>query len=133
MKAAVIVALILCGCGDLSPTRIRQRRTMAKLRTIGFAVEAYGSDFKHYPDDDTFAHGLTPTYVRAFDYKDEWGNAIKYEAWDDGFAVASAADDGKFASGSLRLLQPKRTEDADEDIVYRIDRFVQYPKDVEYQ
>ncbi len=43
--------------------RARQKRTMADLRTVGIALEAYGIDNNHYPVSEGWAEAATPTDV----------------------------------------------------------------------
>src|SRR6185295_6742843 len=62
--------------------RGKQKRTLADIRTIGTAIEAYAVDTNVYPlsgDLPALAAVLEPVYIRTLPRKDGWGNPLIYE------------------------------------------------------
>src|SRR5712691_1890315 len=89
--------------------RSKQKRTMADLRTIATAAEAYGTEHNAYPDAkdlNALNREIVPTYVRAPIVVDGWGHPIRYESWSsdgkriDSYAIGSGAKDGAFSHES---------------------------------
>jgi type II secretory pathway pseudopilin PulG len=124
--------------------RSKQKRTMADIRTVATAVEAYAVDHKHYPDaiDVSGLNGeLVPTYIRVVPTVDGWGHSLHYDAWSsqgsgtDSYAIGSGAKDGVFLHQSLRdyLASPQGTTNFNDDIVYSNGSFVQYPQGTQVQ
>jgi len=118
--------------------RGRQKRSMADLRTIGTAVEAYAVDMAFYP---TFAEGaitasativgnLEPTYVKTVPREDGWRTNFYASSQSRFYTLASAARD-KILSGALTSYSAGITSDMDCDIVYSNGSFVQYPEGVQ--
>jgi type II secretion system protein G len=117
--------------------RGRQKRSMADLRTIGTAVEAYAVDMAFYP---TFAEGaiagssfegfLEPTYVKTVPREDGWRTSFYASSQSRFYTLASAARD-KVLSGALTSYSAGITSDMDCDIVYSNGSFVQYPEGVQ--
>jgi type II secretion system protein G len=118
--------------------RGRQKRSMADLRTIGTAVEAYAVDMAFYP---TFAEGavtpsctlvgnLEPTYVKTVPREDGWRTNFYASSQSRFYTLASAARD-KILSGALTSYTAGITSDMDCDIVYSNGSFVQYPEGVQ--
>lgn len=119
--------------------RSRQKRTMADIRMIATAVEAYAVDNDQYPPGTTAADlrpVLTPTYIAEIPSVDGWGTAFKYECWPAGacssYAVASAGGDKIFEHGSLQeYTAGTKTTNFDNDLVFSNGDFVQYPEGVQ--
>src|SRR5215212_4769412 len=106
--------------------RSKQKRTMADVRSLATAVEAYATDHNHYPNA-TSVEGLgpmlTPTYIRVLPVKDGWGTDLRYEAWSranelDSYAIASAGKDMHFEQETLQEYAQGATDKFDCDIVY---------------
>lgn len=116
--------------------RSRQKRSMADMRTIAAAVEAYATDKNAYPPATTaseLSSALVPTYMAKVPALDGWGMPIKYECWPEGacvnYAIGSAGGDKVFELQSLHEYAPDtKTTDFDEDIVFSNGKFVQYPE-----
>lgn len=124
--------------------RSKQKRTMADIRSVATAVEAYATDHKQYPnaiDVSGLSGELTPTYIRMLPAVDGWGHPLHYDAWVsqgtvlDSYAIGSGAKDGVFLHQSLRdyLAHPGRTQNFNDDIVYSNGSFVQYPEGIQVQ
>jgi type II secretory pathway pseudopilin PulG len=124
--------------------RSKQKRTMADIRVVATAVEAYATDHKQYPnaiDVGGLSAELSPTYLRIVPSVDGWGHALHYDAWasqgsvTDSYAIGSGAKDGVFLHQSLRdyLASPGGTTNFNDDIVYSNGSFVQYPEGIQRQ
>ena len=123
----------------LLPGRSPLRRTMADMRTIATAAEAYATDHNRYPNVRSIEEvetALRPTYIREFRRVDGWGNPFRYEAWREPkdstpgaqhYAVGSGGVDGRFDLPSLRSYKPAPVPRRDADIIYRDGDFVLYP------
>ncbi|MGA7616514.1 MAG: DUF2059 domain-containing protein [Thermoanaerobaculia bacterium] len=115
------------------------KRTMAEMRMIATAAEAYAVDNNAYPDAntiDSLAALLSPTYIREFPRKDGWGNEYRFVVSADRthYRIVSAGEDGEFQWDSDSLLaagQPRSgvriTRDGADDIIYQDGSFVQVP------
>ena len=117
--------------------RGRQKRSMADVRTIGTAVEAYAVDMAFYPtyaegpvDNATFQGFLEPTYVKTVPREDGWRTSFYASSQSRFYTLASAARD-KQLSGALTSYSAGITSDMDCDIVYSNGSFVQYPEGVQ--
>lgn len=118
--------------------RSKQKRTMADLRSLGTAVEAWATDQNKYPeapDLEQLEQQLVPTYIKTLPKKDGWGNGFRYDCWVssgtggcDSYAIASSGKDGAFEKDNLRdYLQGGATTNFNNDIVFSNGEFVQYP------
>jgi len=124
--------------------RSKQKRTIADVRSVATAVEAYATDHKQYPnaiDVSGLRAELVPTYIRMIPANDGWGHPLHYDAWSsqgtgtDSYAIGSGAKDGDFLHQSLRdyLAHPHATTSFDDDIVFSNGSFVQYPEGIQVQ
>ncbi|HJQ40103.1 MAG TPA: type II secretion system protein GspG [Thermoanaerobaculia bacterium] len=117
--------------------RAKSQRTMADLRTIATAVEAYATDHNQYPNAtsiDALGPFLTPTYLRELPRtKDAWMHDFRYAAWTrtnelDSYAVGSAGKDGIWQYDSVEEYTQGLTGSFDCDIIFSNGNFVQYPE-----
>ena len=118
--------------------RGRQKRSMADLRTIGTAVEAYAVDMAFYPtyaegpvDNATFQGFLEPTYVKTVPREDGWRTTFYAGSASRFYTLASAARDKILSDSGLTGYSAGITSDMDCDIVYSNGSFVQYPEGVQ--
>ena len=118
--------------------RGRQKRSMADIRTIGTATEAYAVDMAFYPtfgvgeiQDSSFEDYLEPTYVKAVPREDGWRTTFYAASESRFYTLASAARDKLLSSGDLTGYTSTVTSDMDCDIVYSNGSFVQYPEGVQ--
>lgn len=111
--------------------RAKQKRTMADIRSVATAAEAYAADKRKYPEGGSVSElsaALTPTYIRALPSLDGWGTPMKYERiGDSGYAVGSAGADKAFERDALSGYTAKTTSGFNEDLVFANGEFVQYP------
>ena len=111
--------------------RAKQKRTIADLRSVGAAVEAYASDNNQYPQS---LDELSPKYIHSVPAVDGWGHRFEYQCLKDetgkctGYLLASAGKDGLRESGSPR--GPTRNFDC--DIVYSNGMFTEYPEGLQH-
>lgn len=113
------------------------RKTMADMRMIATAVEAYQTDENAYPAGDINAieKVLVPTYIKKMPQKDMWGHAYAYAVSPDRqqYRIASAGADTNFEWDSLRIAPMKEGEDVkyrerlEDDLIYADGRFLQLP------
>ena len=98
------------------------RKTMADMRTIAVAVEAYATDHDEYPsgDYDSLKPLLEPTYVKTMPSSDMWKHPYAYVASDDHqhYRIVSAGADAIFEWDSRRIA-PVKEGQAQPDTVYR--------------
>ncbi|HYM62368.1 MAG TPA: type II secretion system protein GspG [Thermoanaerobaculia bacterium] len=126
--------------------RAKQKRTMADMRTIGTAIEAYASDRREYPaaqDTAGLDQYLIPTYVRLVPRVDGWGRPFRYECWSasrtdkcDNYAIVSGGKNGIREHDSPReyaATPPAATTNFDCNIVYSNGTFIEYPEGIQRQ
>jgi general secretion pathway protein G len=122
--------------------RGKQKRTMADIRAIATACEAYGEDNKAYPNVSTFEElipKLEPKYVKTVPRLDGWEHKFRYTAWNeeddtegDGpyhYAIISHGKDGKEDSENYAKETP--TSNFNNDIVFSDGIFLVYPEGVQ--
>ncbi|MDP9193105.1 MAG: type II secretion system protein GspG [Acidobacteriota bacterium] len=117
--------------------RSRQKRTMADIRTVATALEAYGADHASdaYPPGSTVAElrsHLQPAYIKPLPAIDGWNQHMRYMPLPDrGYAIVSAGADKSFELESPAAYTPGTTSHFDCDIVFANGEFVQYPEGVQ--
>jgi len=119
--------------------RSRQKRSMADMRTIATALEAYVTDENKIPDGSSVADlstALMPKYVKTLPSVDGWGTPLRYECWPTGacehYAIASAGADKVFEHESLQeYAEDTKTSQFDADIIYSNGKFLQYPEGIQ--
>jgi Type II secretion system (T2SS), protein G len=115
--------------------RSRQQRTMADMRTLATASEAYATDFNKYPDAkriDDLRPILVPTYIRVLPTSDAWGTPFAYLVSPDHqrYRFASAGPDKKFDPSSLQLgTSPAKSD----DVVFEDGKFLLGPEGINQQ
>jgi general secretion pathway protein G len=120
--------------------RSRQKRSMADIRTIGTAAEAYAVDWSYYPNTGNsdqpittiWSSLLSPTYVKKTPDRDGWREAFQVRSESRFYTVASAGRD-KLFEGALNATAYNRppTTDMDCDIIYSNGTFMSYPEGVQ--
>ena len=117
--------------------RGRQKRSMADMRTMGTAIEAYAVDMAFYPNSggevdvaDGFQVNLEPTYVKTVPRNDGWRMAFLVESESRFYTLGCAARDRVF-EGALAAYAARVTTDMDCDIVYSNGSFVSYPEGIQ--
>lgn len=115
------------------------RRTMADMRTIAAAVEAYAADHEEYPlagDYAALESLLVPDYLVELPKGDMWGHAYAYVVSPDGeqYRIVSAGADSifdwdsrKIAEGSAQQAATRYRDRLEEDFIFADGDFVQLP------
>ncbi len=112
--------------------RGRQKRTMADMRSVATAIEAYAVDQNFYPFNISTAGELgtyvTPTYIKRIPNNDGWNNPILFFTDNEGrhYTIISYARDKEgagFTGGT--------TKGFDCDIWYEDGSFTQWPEGVQ--
>ncbi len=116
--------------------RAKQKRTMADMRSIATAVEAYGTDNNHYPES---LDVLAPKYIKVLPKHDGWEHPFEYYCLHDekgvcsGYALGSGAKDGRMERDIKEALaQEHASTNFDCDIVYSNGQFKEYPEGVQH-
>ena len=117
--------------------RGKQKRTMADIRSIAQAMEAYAADAQVYPSIGTefvsvgeLRDALVPTYITAIPAKDGWGHDVLVRSDARGYMLVSPGKDGLedapgFAYGPD---DGGATDSFNADIVLADGKFVRYPE-----
>jgi general secretion pathway protein G len=119
--------------------RGRQKRSMADIRTMGTAVEAYAVDMAFYPTfteavipASTFEGHLEPTYVKTVPRQDGWREAFWARSESRFYTMASAGRDKVLEAGlDSATYNGRVTQVMDCDIVYSNGSFMSYPEGVQ--
>jgi general secretion pathway protein G len=117
--------------------RGKQKRTMADMRSIATACEAYAVDNEMYPDAKSITElkpYLVPEYIRTIPEKDGWERAFQYQAWKadetqkgpTSYMIVSLGKDGT-ADGE-NYYEGVSTTSFNNDIVFSDGTFWQYPE-----
>ncbi|UCF67317.1 MAG: type II secretion system protein GspG [Acidobacteriota bacterium] len=114
--------------------RGRQKRTMADMRSLGTAVEAYSVDANQYPDvgdigtlvdvDGNLDVWVEPLYIKKSPDDDGWGNNLNYGSDGNDYTIRSFGKDNTqntVAGGG-------KTGDFDDDIIFVNGTFTQWPE-----
>lgn len=127
----LLVGIVVYSLAD-AVDRSRQKRTVADLRALATAVEAYSIDFQCYPrgaegGTEQLDARLAPTYIRSLPRVDGWRESI-------GVLLVPSGDTYTiFSGGGDHLAEPGSwrggpTTSFDDDIVFAIGGFVQWPE-----
>ncbi len=118
--------------------RGRQKRSMADIRTVGTAVEAYAVDMAFYP---TYTEAdflgawfgyLEPTYVKTVPRSDGWRSPFRARSESRFYTLGSAARDKVFeAALNSNIYNGRTTQVMDCDIVYSNGSFMSYPEGIQ--
>ena len=105
--------------------RGKQKRTMADIRSIGTAVEAYAVDTNKYPVATTAAtlqSTVEPIYIKSMPLADGWANTFQVNASTTEYTVYSQGKDG---SGSTCTAATTGT--FNDEICFVNGQFARYP------
>jgi general secretion pathway protein G len=103
----------------------KQKRTVADLRTIGSAVEAYSVDNSYYPNAASLPAVkavIDPIFFNAMPLVDGWSNAIEAESTGTSYTIFSHGKDG---SGTN--CPPGTTSTFNDEICFVNGRLQRYP------
>jgi len=121
--------------------KAKQKRTVADLRTVATAIEAYRGDEGEVPAADSvggLVQYLAPTYIEAVPETDGWQNPIRYVCWSEDPTVAGCTTYRLVSGGRDGVLEhedvqaygeaPFTPTDYDRDIVLADGYFLRYPE-----
>jgi general secretion pathway protein G len=127
----LLVGVVVYSLAD-AVDRGRQKRTVADLRALATAVEAYSIDFQCYPrgvegGTQQLDAPLAPTYMRSLPRVDGWHESIGV------LLEPSGATYTLYSGGGDHLPDPGSwhggpTTSFNDDIVFAIGGFVQWPE-----
>lgn len=118
----------------------RIKTTMADMRTIATASEAYAVDWGHYPvlpeglmRGESLRDFIQPIYIKRMPELDGWGNpfVLRYQA--SGYLIISTGSDGQLQDEyegvalDSPIAEPSLYSEPADDIVYANGVFVSYP------
>ena len=106
--------------------RGKQKRTMADLRSIGTAVEAYAVDNNNYPvaaDAASLSSSVAPIYIKTMPTKDGWSYTLQVTSTASSYTLYSTGKDG---TGST--CTPSTTGLFNDEICFVLGQFVRYPQ-----
>jgi general secretion pathway protein G len=111
--------------------RGKQKRTMADMRAIGTAVEAYAVDNNFYPAAgsavSTIAGQVEPRYIKKVPTNDAWNHAIDYKSaggtTSQEYTIQSYGKDG-LSETAVKI----QTTNFNNDIVFSQGVFVEFPE-----
>jgi type II secretory pathway pseudopilin PulG len=118
--------------------RSKQKRTMADIRSIAVAAEAYAAENGSYPQT---IDQLEPRYMPKAPAMDGWGRRFDYDCVAQEsdkctrYAIRSGGKDGLDETPDLAeavATQPGGTKNFDCDIIYSNGSFVEYPEGVQH-
>jgi len=106
--------------------RGKQKRTMADMRAIATAIEAYSVDNTAYPAASSLAvlaTSIEPAYITTLPTQDGWGRSYTVDSVPIRYTVWSGGSDG----GSLNYVGGP-TSSITDSIVFSNGRFAQWPE-----
>lgn len=113
--------------------RARQKRTMADMRTLALAINAYGTDFTIVPQMTGLATHLKaflePTYLKVLPVLDGWRREFHYQGQGLEYTLLSYGGDGNPQGGPYG----GATTNFAADIVVVNGVFIQWPEGIQVQ
>lgn len=108
--------------------RGKQKRTMADMRAVGTAVEAYAVDNNLYPSSGSSVSSITtyiePKYIKKVPVLDAWSFPITYVSDNQSYTIGSGGKDGAISG----LSGIGATTNFNNDIVFSQGQFITYPE-----
>jgi len=144
VSLAIIGIILAIGIPQLMNAlqKARQKKSMADIRELATAIEAYAIDFRNYPpagmqsvpvlyggiDYPTKTLGktrlyVTPTYLKILPLVDGWNSWYLYNASDPDYVIVSTGRDGVASQPS----SGGPTTNFNIDIVYSDGQFTVFP------
>jgi type II secretion system protein G len=105
----------------------KQKRTMADMRSIGTAVEAYAVDNGGYPiaaDAPTLALVISGSFVKVIPELDGWSHLYVVDSQRTTYTIVSSGKDG----ASSGCVIGAHTTQFTQDICFSHGQFIQYPE-----
>ena len=123
-------------------SRKNQKQTLAAMRSIGMACEAYAVDTNQYPYSSStkvsdLISSLEPIYIKTLPIKDSWGqDLIYYTNSTENYWIISMGADGKrevgiYDSNGFPLPSAAgATNDLNADIIFSDGSFYRFPEGI---
>ena len=105
--------------------RGKQKRTMADVRAIATAVEAFAVDHNAYPTADSvddLARQISPNYIDTMPLRDGWAHPLQVQSSAEGYLIYSFGKDGTGAT-----CDDGETRSFNDEICFADGDFVRYP------
>lgn len=114
--------------------RGKQKRSMADMRAVGTAAEAFAVDNNRYPtagsDVSAITNDLEPTYIKKLPVKDGWGTTFDYVVDNTSNAQQYTIQSyGKDATSES--CQKVLTQNFNNDICFSQGSFTQFPEGIQ--
>jgi type II secretory pathway pseudopilin PulG len=134
IAATGIVAAIAVPNFVTAVERGKQKRTMADVKSIAAATEAYAVDYNTYPHAssmDDLAAVLAPTYAKILPMRDGWDRPFDVGTKSESYVIRSRGKDGVPDEEDPWALvaDPHEITDFQDDIAYSNGTFVRWPQD----
>lgn len=105
--------------------RGKQKRTMADMRAVGTAVEAYAVDNNLYPSGGSNVSAITtyvePKYIKKVPQQDAWDNPLSYVSDNQSYTIRSGGKNTSFESTFTGA-----TTNFNNDIVFSQGQFIEF-------
>ncbi len=120
--------------------RGKQKRTMADMRAVGTAVEAFAVDNNRYPDDASAITVITddvePIYIKKIPTQDGWETVFDYESSPDltaqSYSIQSFGKDKTSSTDCSAVGSYKGvTTNFNNDICFSQGSFTQFPEGIQ--
>jgi type II secretion system protein G len=118
--------------------RGKQKRTMADMRAIGTAVEAFAVDNNKYPDSASnitiITDDVEPIYIKKIPTQDGWETSFDYEATPVSAAQSYSIQSfgkNKIADGQCDNSYKGTTTNFNNDICFSQGSFTQFPEGIQ--
>jgi type II secretion system protein G len=132
-----LLSAIAVAAYNNSQQKARQRRTMADIRSIATAVEAYAVDAGYYPRVNVttaieLQPYISPTFIKVLPAMDGWHRSllVMNSAAGDSYTIYSPGSDGLATPSSWTRGITTRFAD---DIVFSNGQFFQWPEGTQQQ
>jgi type II secretory pathway pseudopilin PulG len=105
--------------------RGKQKRTMADVRAIATAVEAFAVDHNAYPVADSvedLARQISPVYLETVPLRDGWSRPFQVQSRAEGYLIYSQGKDG-----TGETCDDGQTNSFNDEICFADGDFVRYP------
>ena len=107
--------------------RGKQKRTMADMRAVGTAVEAYAVDNNLYPSGGSNVSAIStyvePKYIKKVPNVDAWDKAMSYISNNQSYTIYSGGKDT-----NIQDTYTGSTTDFNNDIVFSQGQFIEFPE-----
>jgi type II secretion system protein G len=112
--------------------RGKQKRSMADIRAVGTAVEAYAVDTNLYPSGASPVSAIQtfvePKYIKTLPLLDAWDATFEYASDNQSYTLASGGKDTSLNGGGTPDSYTGPTTSFNNDIVFTQGQFIAFPE-----